>query len=199
MDMKLVTEAGAARAPLSCSPFRTAGRLVLAGLVLLVGVAMWHLFRPAPVLARAEPSGPLQRAAPPSLAPRAAGTRAAGNLYVERCQSCHGADGTGRGTRAPIAETPDFTSREWQERRSDTQLLAGILEGAGTQMPAFRGTISAEQAQDLVAYIRAFGPTLAKPVADRPSDFDKRFRQLQEQLEELQRQFRELSPPPPKP
>jgi hypothetical protein len=63
-------------------------------------------------------------------------------------------------------------------------------------MPAFRGRVSAEQAGDLVAYVRAFGPpgstTPAQPAA---SDFERNFRVLRDQWQELHRQLQELSGP----
>jgi hypothetical protein len=93
---------------------------------------------------------------------------------------------------------PDFTSRAWQEGVSDPQLVVATLDGKGALMPAFRGRISDEQAQDLVAYMRAFGPVRAAPPAAADSEFEWRFRELQEQWNELQRQLQELSKTPPR-
>jgi uncharacterized membrane protein len=76
---------------------------------------------------------------------------------------CHGADGTGGRARDSLPEIPDFTAIDWQGRRSDAQLLAGILDGKGPEMPPFRAKMSEEQARGLTAYVRAFAPT-----ADRP-------------------------------
>ena len=100
--------------------------------------------------------------------------------------------------KASMTTIPDFTSRPWQETVSVPQLVASILDGKGTLMPAFRGRLTDEQGQDLAAYARAFGPVaLAQPQAP-PSDFEKRFREVQGEWYELQRQLQELSKPSPK-
>jgi hypothetical protein len=64
-------------------------------------------------------------------------------------------------------------------------------------MPPFRGRVSDKQAQDLAAYVRAFGPERAAPAKAPANDFEKRYRDLEEQWGELQRQLQELSKPPP--
>src|SRR5262249_13035173 len=92
----------------------------------------------------------------------------------------------------------------WQERRSDPQLLVSILDGKGTGMPSWSGKLSEEQARGLVAEVRAFASTTPKPEGGSPTDFDKKYGQLQKELQELQRQFHELSASspggaPPKP
>jgi len=61
-------------------------------------------------------------------------------------------------------------------------------------MPAFRGRVNDEQARDLAAYIRAFGPTPAAPSEVPASDFERRFRELQDQWNELQKQLESLPP-----
>lgn len=115
--------------------------------------------------------------------------RAAHALYQGRCQKCHAEDGKGFATRARGSAIPDFSDRRWQQGRSDTQLLAGVLDGKGTHMPAFRGRISTEEARDQVAYIRVFSPTAPA------SDLDKQFRQLDEQLEKLRKESEQLTRP----
>ena len=119
-------------------------------------------------------------------------------LFRQLCMKCHGADGTGSQTRSLLSEIPDFTSAPWQERRADAQLMASILDGKGSDMPPQRGNISEEQARGLVAYVRGFAPTREKPgqgeqAGRAMASFDERYRRLQEQQEELRRQFRELS------
>ena len=99
--------------------------------------------------------------------------------------------------RPAMRDLPDFTARSWQDAVTNAQLTAGILDGKGTLMPAFRGRISDSDAQDLTAYIRAFGPA-RKPTEPGASDFEKRFRQLEEEMNEWQKQLRELQRPPRK-
>src|SRR5260370_10681863 len=66
--------------------------------------------------------------------------------YRRYCQDCHGADGAGSDMRPDMSTIPDFTSAAWQETRRDTELLVGILEGKGSQMPAFNGRLTIDQA-----------------------------------------------------
>jgi mono/diheme cytochrome c family protein len=132
-------------------------------------------------------------------------------LYHRNCKRCHGEDGKGSAMRSQMPEIPDFTRRRWQESRTDAELVASTLDGKGVGMPDFARKISQDQARDLVDFVRALGPSvsgsrpesadaLAAPaVPQKPGDLEKRFRQLQQELAELQRQFRELSPPPSKP
>jgi mono/diheme cytochrome c family protein len=124
--------------------------------------------------------------------------RVAGGLYGQYCLVCHGTDGRGTPMRASMPAIPDFTSRTWQAGVSNAQLAVSILDGKGTQMPSFRTYVNEARAGDLAAYIRAFGP---EPVTARvapASDFEKRFRELEAQWDELQRQVRQLQQPPAK-
>ena len=86
---------------------------------------------------------------------------------------------------------PNFTDPTWHERNaSDARLLTSILEGKGTLMPANNSRITRDQARDLVAYVRSFGPGVAATSAPTTeSDFDRAFRQLQRQWDELERQL----------
>ncbi len=127
----------------------------------------------------------------------ATGKSVASKLYRQQCMKCHGKDGTGAEARGEMSEIPDFTSRRWQERRSDAKLIVSILDGKNTKMPAFGGKLNEEQARDLLVYIRAFGPGRAAPVLDPPSDFEKRFLELQAEWQKLRKQFREASTSPP--
>src|SRR5262249_428209 len=133
----------------------------------------------------------------PAISPEdtAARMRVATAMYRQYCLSCHGTDGSGSEMKRSMPAIPDFTNRAWQEGASNAQLLAGILDGKGGLMPAFRGRVSEEQAKDLVAYLRAFGPARPKPKEPPASDFEKRYRELQEEWQELQRQLEELSRP----
>ena len=97
--------------------------------------------------------------------------------------------------KSSMPTIPDFTSGGWQEGVSNAQLTVGILEGKGTLMPAFRERINDARAQDLTAIIRAFGPLPQLPPDGATSDFEKRFREIQAQWYEFQRQLQELSKP----
>jgi quinol-cytochrome oxidoreductase complex cytochrome b subunit/mono/diheme cytochrome c family protein len=128
----------------------------------------------------------------------AARTRVAAGLFRQYCLLCHGANGRGTELRSGMPKIPDFANPAWQSGVSNAQLAASILDGKGTQMPAFRGRVRLGQSRDLAAYIRAFGPHRAPPPDSSGGDFERRFRDLENQWEELQRQLRELSAPPRK-
>jgi mono/diheme cytochrome c family protein len=138
-----------------------------------------------------------------SSGPRPERLQAARRFFERRCSGCHDDDGTGGALRSTVPQMPDFTSRGWQARRSDPQLVVSILEGKGTRMPAFHGKIDEDGAQDLVSLIRTFDPTYDPAVARRQplsgEEFERRFRQLETEMEELKKQFREASAPPRKP
>jgi uncharacterized membrane protein len=111
-------------------------------------------------------------------------------VFRKHCVKCHGADGTGKPGRRLFPEVPDFTKPSWQRRRSDAQLLASILDGKGEGMPPVRSKISAKQARDLVAHVRAFAPARGKSEPKKqqaflPVRFEERSRRPAEEPEEL--------------
>jgi hypothetical protein len=90
---------------------------------------------------------------------------------------------------------PDFTAREWQAGHENPQLAISILDGKGTLMPPWRGRVDPALAQDLVAFIRAFGPPDLASATAPAGEFGNRIRQLRQQWEELDRQARTLLGP----
>jgi mono/diheme cytochrome c family protein len=177
-------------------------RCVLAGLLFLSSLAGQRSCAPTAVYAQADSCRSNQRPAARPSVPAAAGTPATHELFRQQCVKRHGADGRGSAVRGALPEVPDFTDASWQGRRSDAQLPASILDGKGAGMPSGRGRVSEEQARDLVAYVRALDPPLKKSgqrERDKPatSDFEGRYRRLEQELGELRRQFQELSEEPP--
>jgi mono/diheme cytochrome c family protein len=137
---------------------------------------------------------------PPTSAAAPTDDSVGARLFQRHCAKCHHASGSGRPMRDSLSIMPDFSSRRWQASQGDAQLLASILDGKGTRMPAFRGKVTDKEARDLVARVRAFDPAApAREADDQAADFDARFRRLQEELDDLKRQFRELSNPSRKP
>jgi mono/diheme cytochrome c family protein len=138
---------------------------------------------------------PKEPVTPPTLvAPSgemAARIRTGAVIFQQYCIICHGPDGTGSIMRASMPPIPNFTDSAWQGQKSDSQLLISILEGRGTLMPANNTRITRDQARDLVAYVRAFGPRVAVTpgAALTESDFDRAFRQLQRQYDELEKEL----------
>jgi mono/diheme cytochrome c family protein len=179
-------------------PGRPSSRLLVSSLcsALALGLCCLIWLAPAPGTAAA---GQTAR----GTGPMSERLRTATELFQRRCSNCHAADGTGSRIRARLPQMPDFTRRDWQTRRSDDELVATILEGKGSRMPAFVGNVTEETAQDLVSLIRTFDPAYepaaAKGKAVSSDEFSKRFRSLEAQMEDLKKQFQGLSPEPRKP
>jgi uncharacterized membrane protein/mono/diheme cytochrome c family protein len=78
-------------------------------------------------------------------------------------------------------------------------LLVSILDGKSQDMPSFRGKINQDEARELVALVRVFAPTKGKHGVEKqqepasPGDFEKEFRRLQEEMDELNRGSRKFS------
>jgi len=113
--------------------------------------------------------------------------------YRRYCARCHDSDFTGNEFRRLDRKVPDFTDRAWQESRTDAQLLVSILEGKGTHMPGFNGKLTEELARDLVRLIRSVQPPRQMAAETTPTDFSKRYAELLKELEELRKEFRDLS------
>ena len=114
-------------------------------------------------------------------------------IFQRFCKSCHGPDGRGTTLRDQTPSIPDFTSQVWQQRRSPPELTTTILEGKGTVMPAFRGKLNEAQIRDLVTYLRAFAPQPASASVGSETDFKRRFGQLTQELDDLKKQYQDLS------
>jgi mono/diheme cytochrome c family protein len=119
-------------------------------------------------------------------------------LFSRNCKACHGADGRGSLARASFPDIPDFTDGRWQARRADSRLAASILDGVGSDMPSHRGKVSDRQARGLVDHVRGFVPDFKASGKGQQTglaiaSFHERIRRLQEQQDELHRQYRELS------
>jgi hypothetical protein len=85
------------------------------------------------------------------------------SLYNRYCIRCHGIDGRGVWD---IPDVPDFTNTVWQASRPDPYRARVILEGRGAVMPAFRGTLTLEEACAMARYLRTFvpGTEVSRPV-----------------------------------
>ncbi len=117
-----------------------------------------------------------------------------GRITFQRlCVGCHGGSGNGSPLRASTSGIPDFTLRDWQEKRSDAALTVSILEGKGRAMPAFGARLDATGAQELVMYVRTFAGSRSGQSKELHSEFKLRFQQLTAEMEALKREYRELS------
>ena len=82
--------------------------------------------------------------------------------YLRLCQTCHGADG--RALENIDFEATDLTSPDyWASGDTDGDLFYSTKEGAGTEMPAFRGKLNDEQIWQIVNFIRRIGPEDRRP------------------------------------
>ncbi len=158
--------------------------------------------KPAPaaaVVAVPIPASPVPAAA---AAPRSR-SRSRSNLgvvtrvYRQYCLTCHGVDGKGAEMRPGMPTLPDFTGKTWHESKTDEQLTVSVLDGKGGLMPSFRDRVNPDQAREVVAYVRSFGPAHAEPVAAAPSsEFESRLQQLQQQWDAVEKQMKALSAKP---
>jgi len=134
---------------------------------------------------------------PPALSGElAARIRTGAAIFQQYCIVCHGPDGTGNLMRASMPAIPNFTDSAWQQQKENAELNASILNGKGTLMPANSGRVTPDQTRDLVAYIRAFGPSTLTPAPVTDSQFDRSFRQLQQQWDELERELQKIKSQP---
>jgi mono/diheme cytochrome c family protein len=165
-------------------------------LVVLVGSVCF--FGPvAPVRGQEEPANSSGRAGTVATSLRADDTGQRTAALQGRCARCHDTDGGGQSGRDNFREIPDFRSHKWQASRSDTQLVVSILDGKGRHMPSYRGSLKEDEARNIVGTIRGLDASPDERSADdrTPSDFERRYQQLQKELEDLKKQFKDLSDP----
>jgi mono/diheme cytochrome c family protein len=112
-----------------------------------------------PVPPKGTPKVDLPQIAPPG--ETAARIRVGAGIFRQYCIVCHGVDGKGTQMRPVLPPIPDFTSPTFHKEHTDVQIMISILEGKGTLMPANRGRVTEDQASDLAAFVRSFGPQAA--------------------------------------
>ena len=93
--------------------------------------------------------------------------KAGGELYGAHCASCHGSRGLGDGAAAKsVTPSPALLAYMIQRPMAiDEYLLWTISDGGkqfGTNMPAFKGTLSKDKIWRIVAYMRAGFPKVDK-------------------------------------
>ena len=74
------------------------------------------------------------------------------DLYKERCQKCHGADGKADTPAGKKLEAHDFHSEE-VTKMTDAEWIKVTTDGK-KKMPAFKEKLSADEIKSLIAYIR---------------------------------------------
>ena len=154
------------------------------------GVASKPLEAAEPTRPSTRPLGGISRPMSDSVVSRSDASR---DLFHRFCVSCHGADGRGGAMRAQLPRIPDFASPDWHPKRSDAELATSILEGKGTAMPPFGGKLAEPQVREVITYVRSLVPAADRPISKPSRDFRRRFEQLRDELERLDRQYRALS------
>ena len=91
----------------------------------------------------------------------AAGTgyaASASDNWDNECASCHGADGKGLTKQGKKLKIKDYSDAKVQTEMKDEDMLKAIVEGVKEngkeRMKAFKETLSADEAKDLVAFVR---------------------------------------------
>lgn len=80
-------------------------------------------------------------------------------IYEQKCLMCHGPQGKGDGPAGAMMKPhpADFTSPE-SKKKPEAELLKTIESGRpGTPMAGWKGTLSPDQIQDVLAYVRSLG------------------------------------------
>ncbi len=85
-------------------------------------------------------------------------------LYQEQCAQCHGPDAQGhpdwQNPQVTAAPPLNGTGNEW--KRSKTELMNVILNGATRDgelvMPAWKGRLTQQEAEDVIAWFQALWP-----------------------------------------
>ena len=96
------------------------------------------------------------------LAARAEVDKKTERTWKAKCASCHGVDGKGKTDQGQKMQIGDLTDAAWQKVHSDADIKKSISEGVNREkngvkqeMAAFKESLSPEQVDQLVAYIRS--------------------------------------------
>jgi mono/diheme cytochrome c family protein len=118
-------------------------------------------------------------------------------IFRGYCITCHGPDGKGTLMRPSMPLIPDFTSEAFHRAHPNNFELQAIILGGRNLMPANAGRVTADQALDLVAYIRTFGPRgVIPPPGGSDAEFAESVRRLEAQLDALHKQLQETKGKP---
>jgi mono/diheme cytochrome c family protein len=76
-------------------------------------------------------------------------------IYNARCSICHGVDGRGNTPQGRKVKAKDLRTPDVQNQSNDL-LMETVMDGVG-KMPGFEKKLSADQIQQVLAYIRELG------------------------------------------
>lgn len=78
-------------------------------------------------------------------------------LFRERCAKCHGEDGRAQTPKGKKLKAQDFTDPDFQQQKSDAQLVEAITNGTDKDMPAFGKILTPQEIESLLPVVRSFG------------------------------------------
>jgi mono/diheme cytochrome c family protein len=101
----------------------------------------------------------------------AAGLQEGKEVYIERCQTCHGCSGNGLGTYGgTLSVTPADYKQEPFRSMPDDQFFWHVSEGLpGTVMPTWKLALTEEQRWKVISYVQL---TFSRPVMHDPDEGD---------------------------
>jgi mono/diheme cytochrome c family protein len=84
-------------------------------------------------------------------------------IFMQNCTSCHGENGKAEGSL--VADATDLTSPQlYKSGTSEGEIFHSVRDGAGDQMPAFKGQLDNEtDIWNLVNFIRSLWPEGQRP------------------------------------
>ena len=72
------------------------------------------------------------------------------DLFKQYCAKCHGDDGKADTPRGKKLKARDFTDSDWQQSKSDAELIDSVTNGKEDDMPPFGKKLTKEQIEGLV-------------------------------------------------
>ena len=81
---------------------------------------------------------------------------AATPLFVQKCSKCHGEDGRAQTPKGKKMKAQDFTDLDFQQHKTDAQIVDAITNGTEKDMPAFGKILTPEQIESMLHVVRGF-------------------------------------------
>ena len=78
------------------------------------------------------------------------------DTFRQYCAKCHGEDGKAQTPKGKKMKARDFTDADFQQHKTDAQIVDAITNGTEHDMPPFGKVLSADQIQSLVPDVRGF-------------------------------------------
>ena len=72
------------------------------------------------------------------------------DTFKQYCAKCHGEDGRADTPKGKQMKARNFTDAEWQQSKSDSELIDSVTNGKDDDMPPFGKKLTKEQIESLV-------------------------------------------------